>query len=290
VRRERRPQGEGVFGPGDFNTLFKRALKTVDLIFRNGIDWGAFRAAFDDLHAWYADFGDGRECEVRVQSVENTPDGRVIIRVAVPDGADKDADYRRLTAGYEQRLAALEAERGRLVGRLEHHEELVARERRHNAVLERMIDASIGARAQPLTIHNIVQNARETDQMTGGDSIHQSGNFSGSNINVKSSLTQVSQAIGTLPGLDESGRRQLSDLLAELADALAQTPPERAQEAAAVAALTADLVDKARATPPNPPLLRISAEGVLKAAKSLAETAAPVLKILDQVVGVLGVH
>ena len=109
-----------------------------------------------------------------------------------------------------------------------------------------------------------------------------SGNFSGSNITVNSSLTQVSQAIGTLPGLDESGRRQLSDLLAELADALAQTPPERAQEAAAVAALTADLVDKARAAPPNPPLLRISAEGVLKAAKSLAETAAPVLKILEQ--------
>jgi len=153
-----------------------------------------------------------------------------------------------------------------------------------------MIDATINLRPQAVMIHHTVLNTREIGQMASGDSIHQSGNFSGSNINLKSSLMQVSQAIGTLPGLDESGRRQLSDLLAELADALAQTPPERAQEAAAVAALTADLVDKARATPPNPPLLRISAEGVLKAAKSLAETAAPVLKILDQVVGVLGVH
>ncbi len=277
-RRERRPQGEGTFGPGDFSTLFKRALKTVDLIFRNGIDWDAFRAAFDDLHAYYADFGDGREREVRVQSIENTDDGRLIIRIAVPDQADKDADYRRLTGGYEQHLAALEAA---------HQRDLLESERRHNAELVRMIDA---VRAQPLTIHNIVQNARETDQMTGGDSIHQSGNFSGSNINVKSSLTQVSQAIGTLPGLDESGRRQLSDLLSELADALAQTPPERAQEAAAVAVLTADLVDKARAAPPNPPLLRISAEGVLKAAKSLAETATPVLNILEKVVGLLGVQ
>ena len=277
-RRERRPQGEGTFGPGDFATLFKRAFKTVDLIFRNGIDWGAFRAAFDDLHAYYADFGDGREREVRVQSIENTDDGRLIIRIAVPDRADKDADYRRLTAAYEQHIAALEAA---------YQRDLLDSERRHNAELVRMIDA---VRAQPLTIHNIVQNARETDQMAGGDSIHQSGNFSGSNINVKSSLTQVSQAIGTLPGLDEAGRRQLSELLAELANALAQTPPERAQEAAAVAALTAELIEKARAAPPNPPLLRISAEGVLKAAKSLAETAAPVLKILEQVVGLLGVH
>ena len=85
-RRERRPQGDDTFGPNDFTTLFKRALKTVDLIFRNGIDWDAFRAAFDDLRAHYAEpAGDGSEAQVRVQSIDNTEDGRIIIRVAVPD-------------------------------------------------------------------------------------------------------------------------------------------------------------------------------------------------------------
>ncbi len=285
-RRERRPQSEAVFGPGDFSTLFTRALKTVDLIFRNGIDWTAFRAAFDDLHKYYADFGDGREREVRVQSIENTADGRLVVRVAVPDAADKDTDHRRLSASYEGHIAALEHERELLRIELAGERRHTAMQERHNAELVRMIDA---VRAQPVTIHNLVQNAREAQQMTGGDSIHQSGNFSGSIVNVKSSLSQVSQSIGALPGLDESGRARLESLLKELAAALARVPPGQAQEARAVEALTADLIAKAGAEPPNPPLLRISAEGVLKAARSLAETAAPVIKLVEQVVGLLGI-
>ncbi|WP_295385660.1 pentapeptide repeat-containing protein [uncultured Thiodictyon sp.] len=214
-RRERRPQGDGTFGPGDFTTLFKQALKTVDLIFRNGIDWDAFRAAFDDLRAHYAESGDGSEAQVRVQSIDTTEDGRIIVRIAVPDQGDKDADYRRLVAGYEQRLIELEAERGRLAVRLEHHEELVASERRHNAVLERMIDAAIALRPQPVTIHHTILNAREIGQMTSGDTIHQSGNFSGSIINIKSRLEQVSQGIGTLPQVDDAAKERLTALLAQ---------------------------------------------------------------------------
>jgi uncharacterized protein YjbI with pentapeptide repeats len=43
--RERRPSS-GEFKPGEFTKLFQEVFDTVDLIFRNGIDWKAFVAAF----------------------------------------------------------------------------------------------------------------------------------------------------------------------------------------------------------------------------------------------------
>ncbi|NEQ83548.1 MAG: pentapeptide repeat-containing protein [Moorea sp. SIO2I5] len=43
--RERRPSS-GEFQPGEFTKLFQEVLDTVDLIFRNGVDWKAFLAAF----------------------------------------------------------------------------------------------------------------------------------------------------------------------------------------------------------------------------------------------------
>lgn len=43
--RERRPSS-GEFQPGEFTKLFQEVLDTVDLIFRNGVDWKAFVAAF----------------------------------------------------------------------------------------------------------------------------------------------------------------------------------------------------------------------------------------------------
>jgi hypothetical protein len=40
---ERRPhQKDKLFEPGDFEKLVRKSQETVDLIFRNGIDWQAF--------------------------------------------------------------------------------------------------------------------------------------------------------------------------------------------------------------------------------------------------------
>jgi hypothetical protein len=93
-----------------------------------------------------------------------------------------------------------------------------------------------------------------------------------------------------LPRADDAAKQRLADLLADLSTALAQVTAGRAQEAETVAALTGELIEKAKAEPPNPGLLRISAEGLMKAAKSVADTVSPVLKIVEQVVGLLGIH
>jgi hypothetical protein len=283
-RRERRPQGDGHFGPGDFGMLFEQALATVDLIFRNGIDWDAFHAAFDNLKDWHA-ARTGRapdDAGVHVQSIENGAAGQLVVRVAVPADADKDADYRRLVADYEANLARLTAERDGLAGQLGHNRELLAVERRHNATLECLIDAT---RAQPITL--IQQNAPEAAHMSTGDIINQTGNFSGSNVNVKSSLEHVTQAIGTLPDTDAATRAELARLTAELSALLQQVPPAQAAEAEAVATLTGELIDKAAAQPRNPALLKASADALLNSARGLAERVAPVLKVVEQVVGLL---
>lgn len=286
-RHERRPQGEGSFSPGDFTTLFQQAIATVDLIFRNGIDWNAFRAAFDDLRARHAArTGQAPEdAGVHVQSIENGDAGQLIVRVAVPPDADKDVDYRRLVADYEAHLARLTAERDCLTGALEHSRDLLAVERRHNASLEHVIDVM---RTQPINV--IQQVGLEATRMHTGDIINQTGNFSGSNINVKSRLDHVTQTIGTLPDTDATTRTELTRLVGELADLLTRVPPAQAAEAEAVATLAGELIDKAAAQPRNPALLKAAGDALLNAASGLAERFSPILKVIEQVLGLLGLR
>lgn len=310
--RERRPQGEGLFGPGDFTTLFQRALKTVDLIFRDGVDWDAFRTALDKLRVHYAADGDGREQEVRVQAIENTADGRIIIRIAVPDGADKDADYRRILEDYRQQVAALEhakeclalehkveladdkSRHARELLEVErrHKDELVAAERRStDRLLEGFIDDHVTVLQQHIMAQNFYQSIAEAGQVATGDivnkTVNQTGNFSGSIINIDARLERVTQGIGALPNLDADTKACLAGLVEQLRAVLAQVPEARAGEAEAVAVFTSELIDKAAAQP-NPSVLRIGANNLLDAARALADKAAPVVKLVEQIIGLLG--
>lgn len=310
TRRERRPQGEGLFGPGDFTTLFERALKTVDLIFRDGVDWDAFRSALHKLRVHYE--ADGRGQEVRVQAIENTADGRIIIRVAVPDGGDKDADYRRILEDYRQQVAALEHARERLAlehkveladDQIRHALELLEIERRHKGelvaaerrssdrLLEGFIDDHVTVHQQHIMAQNFYQYVAEAGQVATGDivnkTVNQSGNFSGSIINIDTRLERVTQGIGTLPNLDADTRACLTGLVEQLRAALARVSTERAADAEAVAVFTSDLLEKA-ATEPNESVLRISANKLLETARSLADQAAPVVKLVEQILGLLG--
>ncbi len=74
--RERRPNS-GEFAPGEFTKLFEEVLDTVDFIFRNGIDWKAFVAAFKKVQV------ENEDTELTIQSIENKGDGVVIVKVAV---------------------------------------------------------------------------------------------------------------------------------------------------------------------------------------------------------------
>ncbi len=105
---DRRPHDPNkIFAPGEFTKLFQKALETVDLIFSDGIDWQAFLVSFNKLQI---------ECgsdELSINSFENKGNGVFVIRVNVPDGADKAEIEKYLKKQYKLE-ATVEAQKREL--------------------------------------------------------------------------------------------------------------------------------------------------------------------------------
>ncbi len=105
--RERRPSS-GEFAPGEFTKLFEEVLNTVDLIFRDGVNWEAFIKAFDRVRDRVRVDNDGTE--LTVQSIENKGDNVFVIKVNVPPDADKEKIHSDITQNYDRELKAIEDE------------------------------------------------------------------------------------------------------------------------------------------------------------------------------------
>jgi len=99
--RERRPSS-GEFAPGDFTSLFQEVLNTVDLIFRDGIDWRAFMSSFQRLQV------ENEGTELYIQSIENKDDGVVVVKVGVPPETSKARIHHEFMQIYEQSMKSLE--------------------------------------------------------------------------------------------------------------------------------------------------------------------------------------
>lgn len=68
-----------------------------------------------------------------------------------------------------------------------------------------------------------------------GDQINLSGNFSGSILNLKSTLTNVSQSIGASPHGDAAAKAELQVLIEQLSAELQKAPADKTSDAEAVA-------------------------------------------------------
>lgn len=99
--RERRPSS-GEFHPGEFTKLFAEVLNTVDLIFRNGIDWKAFVTTFTKVQE------ENHDTELTIQSIANKGDGVVVVKLNVPDGTDKEKIHNDFMQNYPLALQAVE--------------------------------------------------------------------------------------------------------------------------------------------------------------------------------------
>ncbi len=104
-----------------------------------------------------------------------------------------------------------------------------------------------------------------------GDTFNLSGNFTGANVNINSTLTNVSQTIGALPNTDDASKEETQRLIQELHDALQKVSPEKVEDAQAVADYAKDLVEIAKEDKPNKTKFRITGDGLKEAAKSMAE-------------------
>jgi hypothetical protein len=83
------------FALGEFTKLFQKVLSTVDLIFRNGVDWSAFAYSFKKVESINEDG------QFSIRSIENTGDGIVIVRVNVSPSADKVRIHNEFMQGYQ---------------------------------------------------------------------------------------------------------------------------------------------------------------------------------------------
>ncbi|MCC5641251.1 pentapeptide repeat-containing protein [Nostoc sp. CHAB 5844] len=102
-QQERRPSS-GNFAPGEFTQLYQTSLETVDLIFRNGIDWDAFAYSFKKVEI------ENQGAQLDVQSIEKKGDGILVVRIAVAPDADKATIHNQFMQGYEFAAKALEAQ------------------------------------------------------------------------------------------------------------------------------------------------------------------------------------
>ena len=116
------------------------------------------------------------------------------------------------------------------------------------------------------------------------DRINLSGDFRGSIINIKSTLTNVQQSVGQIRTDDQSTRKELEKLIGELSEALQKVPAKNQEQAEAVAETAKALVDTAKAEKPNKVMLQISGEGLKQAAKNLSDVMPLVVAIASQIV------
>ena len=120
-----------------------------------------------------------------------------------------------------------------------------------------------------------------------GDQFNLSGDFRGSIINLKSTLRDVQQTAGMIPGASDDERAQLQDLIARLTAELEKVPPEKKEDVEAVALTATSLVEQVKGEKKNKMLVKITGEGLKEAANNLASLLPSLLPIVTQMVTVV---
>lgn len=115
------------------------------------------------------------------------------------------------------------------------------------------------------------------------DRINLSGDFRGSIINIKSTLTNVQQNVGGIRTDDQDAHKELEKLIGQLSEALQKVPENEQEHAEAVAETAKSLVDTAAAEKPNKTVVKITAEGLKQAAQNLAGVMPSVVTIAGQI-------
>ncbi|MEM8720953.1 MAG: hypothetical protein AAGE84_16925 [Cyanobacteria bacterium P01_G01_bin.39] len=92
-----------IFAPGEFTQLFQKALETVDLIFSEGIEWTAFLESFQQLQA------EVKSQDLSIQAIDKKSGGAFVVRLEVPEEANKAEIAKYIEQEYEAKLKVIEA-------------------------------------------------------------------------------------------------------------------------------------------------------------------------------------
>ena len=104
-------------------------------------------------------------------------------------------------------------------------------------------------------------------------------------INLESSVTRH---IHESDNFDKMEKSELTNLVKQLVNLLAQAPPEKKEAAETVIEAARQLVSTATQKKPNKPMLSIIASGLKQGAKSIADALPKVLEVASQIIGIVG--
>jgi hypothetical protein len=110
-----------------------------------------------------------------------------------------------------------------------------------------------------------------------------SGNFSGAILNVRSTLTNVTQSIGAAPQLPQDTKTQLTQLIQQLSTALQQVPASSSADAEQVSKRAEAAIAEATKPQPDKEDANYSLERLTKAAQNLALVVPTILPIATQI-------
>ena len=243
-QQERRPR-EGNFKPGEFAALFQQALDTVDLIFKDGIDWQAFFQSFQELRSQYVDQ------ELAIQAIEKKQDGAFIVRLEVAEGTDKSVIEISAKELYETKLVLAE-QRYRDVLQAKDSEIVAYREQSANLLEIIKLQASrpINVEATAVADNSNRKNDLRGAQFAGGYAETVQGDQIGGTINnYGSNAADIERLITALrdqaQAFPEEHKDDALDTLDDLQSDLAKPEPDKARigrrlkKLGAIATLTA---------------------------------------------------
>ncbi len=102
---DRRPQNTlSNFEPGEFINLIQKARKSIDLIFKNGIDWKAFLETLKELQIKYQDD------RLSIGAIEHKLERTFIVSLNVTPEADRAVIETQAQQIYETKLQVIEAQ------------------------------------------------------------------------------------------------------------------------------------------------------------------------------------
>ena len=214
-QQERRPSS-GNFAPGEFTKLFEEVLDTIDLIFRNGVDWKAFVTSFKQVQV------ENEDTELTIQSIENKGDGVVVVKVQASPDADKEKIHSDFTRHYDLALKAVEE---RYKAELQAKDEQIEIYRQQGSDMKeivgllasRPINVDVKATADSKAMQGSSDQSRKIEiGDIGGDF-----NASGSALNLGDISGTVTNTINQLPSSADPNQPGIKELLTQLKEAIA---------------------------------------------------------------------
>ncbi len=209
--RERCPSS-GIFQPGDFTKLFEEVLNTVDLIFRNGVNWKAFVDAFEKVQV------ENEDTPLQIQSIQNKGDGVIVVKVKVPPETNKGKIHQDFTHNYELALQAVEEKYKAVLAAKE--EQIEDKDKLIQHYLQRDREQSVDMMEITKILANNQQSRINVEaKAMAGDTYQQSGNIGVGHIS-RSKIDKEEIKVANI--INEAQQQDLAQAAAEIQKLLKQ--------------------------------------------------------------------